>query len=605
MLAQDDFDGMFAFVLAIMACSGHTSALGPAKSIARSLGLWFSPVLLLAGCATPVAPSGGPPDQTPPRLVASLPEAGALHVETDELRLAFSEDVNAGSVVRALTIVPSFSEPLDIDVNREEVRIRFPAALRDSTTYVVTLGTDLQDLRSVKLSAPITLAFSTGDQLDEGRITGTLRDPLRGQGVADVNVFAYALPPDFAATDSLPDPREAEPSYQTQTGADGRFAFEYLRPGPFFVAAVQDLNRSRTADPGEAFAVPAEVPVVASDSADVPDLALYLARRDTVGPELRSVRSASNRRFAVRFDESVLLASRATTAWSVTDTTTGSPATVETVYQTPDVPQQVWLVTDTRAARGHRVALVDPAAVTDSTGNGARGDAVFTPSVAPDTVQTRVAALVPTVAESDTVKALRPDERPGVRFTRAPDSAALALVQITPTDLILADTVADGVTLKITDLGGAERVALTVPRADSTRTVTFTVPTADDLGELVGVVARDSLVGDAPIVVELRLADELLQVTRANATGGFRFEGLPEGEYQLRLIADRDTSGTWTGGTLAPYAPPEALLLVPTPERVRPRWETVIDTLRFGTAPRSAQPSTPPTDVAPLGTDDG
>ncbi|MEM6783027.1 MAG: Ig-like domain-containing protein [Bacteroidota bacterium] len=539
-----------------------------------------------------MAPSGGPPDRTPPRLVASLPEAGALNVETDELRLAFSEDVNAGTVVRALTIVPSFTEPLDIDVNRDEVRIRFPEALRDSTTYVVTLGTDLQDLRSVKLDAPITLAFSTGDQLDEGRITGTLRDPVSGQGVADANVFAYALPMDFAASDSLPDPRVAEPSYQTQTGSDGRFAFEYLRPGPFFVAAVRDANRSRTADAGEPFAVPTDVPTGASDSSDVPDLALYLARRDTVGPVLRSVRSASNRRFAVRFDESVLLASRATTAWSVTDTTTGTPATVETVYQTPDAPQQVWLVTDPRANRGHRVALVDLAAVTDSTGNASSGDAVFSPSVAPDTVQTRVAALVPRVADRDTVKALRPGERPGVRFTRAPDSAGIALVQVDPADLALADTAADGVTLRIADLGAADQVALTFPRADSTRTVTFTVPTASDLGELMGVVARDSLVGDAPIVVELRTVDELLQVTSADAAGAFRFDGLPEGEYQLRLIADRDTSGTWTGGTLAPYAPPEALLLVPTPERVRPRWETVIDTLRFGAAPRLPTPQT-------------
>ena len=181
----------------------------------------------------------------------------------------------------------------------------------------------------------------------------------------------------------------------------------------------------------------------------------------------------------------------------------------------------------------------------------------------------------------------------------------LSLVQVTPTDLILADTDADGVTLRITDLGNAERVALTVPRADSTRTVVFTAPTADDLGELVGVVARDSLVADAPIMVELRLADELLQVARADAAGTFRFEGLPEGEYQLRLIADRDTSGTWTGGTLAPYTPPEALLLVPTPERVRPRWETVIDTLRFGTPPRPVLPTTPAADAAPPETGDG
>ncbi|MEM8558437.1 MAG: Ig-like domain-containing protein, partial [Bacteroidota bacterium] len=342
-------------------------------------------LVFLGGCATPIAPSGGPTDQTPPRLVASLPEAGALRVEADEMRLAFSEDVDASSVQRALSIVPGFAEPFFVDVNRDEVRVRFPEPLRDSTTYVVTLGTDLQDLRNVKLSAPITLAFSTGDQLDAARIEGTLRDPVTGQGVADVNVFAYAIDTtnrdtaDAGRADALvlPDPREALPSYQTQTGSDGRFAFEYLRPGPFFVAAIADQNRSLTADAGEAFAVPPDS-VTRADTVNVVALDLYLAQRDSVGPAIRSVRSASNRRFAVRFDEAVRLTTRAATAWSVADTTTGSPATVEDVYQTPDVPQQVWLVTDPRSARPHRVTLLDSAAVVDSTGNPGQGGSVFT-----------------------------------------------------------------------------------------------------------------------------------------------------------------------------------------------------------------------------------
>jgi hypothetical protein len=118
-------------------------------------------LLLAVGCATPIPPSGGPEDTTPPRLEAAEPAADAVNVRADRLVLTFSEDVDEGSVVRAFGIAPGWETPPDVRVRGRRVEVTFPDSLRANTTYVVTLDTNLRDLRNVALPQPITLAFAT------------------------------------------------------------------------------------------------------------------------------------------------------------------------------------------------------------------------------------------------------------------------------------------------------------------------------------------------------------------------------------------------------------------------------------------------------------
>ena len=66
--------------------------------------LSFALCLLIAGCAQPVAPSGGPADTTPPALEAAEPAADAVHVRADRLVLTFSEGIDEGSARQALSI---------------------------------------------------------------------------------------------------------------------------------------------------------------------------------------------------------------------------------------------------------------------------------------------------------------------------------------------------------------------------------------------------------------------------------------------------------------------------------------------------------------------
>ncbi|WP_420454193.1 Ig-like domain-containing protein [Rubrivirga sp.] len=528
-------------------------------------------LLALGACATPVAPTGGPADTTPPVLVETSPADGATNVTERTLRLTFSERL-ASAAGAAVTVTPAGDVPPEVRVRGREIEVTLPA-LRDSTTYVVTVGTALADQRSVALRAPITVAFATGDVIDRGRIAGVVREPDTGAGVGGLAVWAYALPD----TTARPDARAVAPDYRTETGADGAFRLEYLRPGPYAVAVVQDRNRNSRADPGERFAVaPRPVLRATADSATSAPATFWTTALDTIPPVAQRLRPVSDRRLAVRFSEPVLLRDAAAWAASVAVADSASGAAVPVAwYQPAGSAFEVWaeaarplpaatLVTATPAGR---------AAVADSAG---LGPGPFRLSVAPparaDTVVARFEAFVPSAPDS--VVTLRPGQRPGVRFTTPPGPRLDAVRLRTSGEPVpLSFVTADGVTF-VADSTVAlpSTFALTVPAGDTTRAQRFAVASDREVGAILGRVE-----GEGPVLVEVRPASGAPVVVRADADGAFVADGLLPGPYTLRVWDDRDGDGRWSGGRLAPYVAPEPLVLLAEPVQVRARWEAEID----------------------------
>ena len=237
--------------------------------------LWCA--TLWAACATPLPPGGGPPDDTPPHIVESIPAAGATNVSEASLRIVFAEHINESSFRQALSIIPEPETPPELDWRGPRVDIRLADPLRDSTTYVFTLDTGLRDLHGIALAAPIILAFSTGPTLNAGVLTGRVVHSHDGAPAPGVDVLAYAAQ-DGAPPDSLP----ARPAYRTQTDPDGVFRFEYMTERDWFVAALDDANYNARPDPGESFAPP-PVPVLLADTVQAAlKIPWMLTRIDTV-----------------------------------------------------------------------------------------------------------------------------------------------------------------------------------------------------------------------------------------------------------------------------------------------------------------------------------
>ena len=553
-------------------------------------------LLVLGACATPVAPTGGPTDTTPPTLVESSPADGTTNVTEPTLTLTFSERL-AATAASAVTVTPPSETPPEVRVRARQLEITLPE-LRDSTTYVVTVGTALADQRNVALRAPITLAFATGDAIDRGRIAGRIRQPDSGAGAGGLAVWAYALD-DTLAT---PDPRVVAPDYRTETADDGAFTLEYLRPGPYSVVAVEDRNRNARADAGERFAAPPSPARFARAVAAPPDSAspppdstvseaeaprlgapntgtaepatFWVTALDTIPPVAQRVRALSDRRFALRLSEAVTLRDAAALAGAVamTDSSSGAPVSV-TWYQPQASLFEVYAVAD-------RALSPTPLLVT-SDGTDALADSAglaldpfrlsVTPAVRADTVAARFEAFVPAAADSVT---LGRDARPGVRFT-SPPGALLDVVEVraggAPIDVPFVTR--DGVTF-VADTSASlpVRFSISVPQGDSSAVQRFVRPGPRDLGGVVGRVEADG-----PVLVELRPEAGAPILVAADPDGAFVADGLVPGPYTLRVWADLDGDGQWSGGQLAPYRPPEPLVLLPQPVQVRARWETEID----------------------------
>jgi uncharacterized protein (DUF2141 family) len=511
-----------------------------------------------------------------------LPPSDSVNVATStrRIRLEFSEYVQRGSLPRALSLTPAFDEPLRFDWDGRAVDIELPETLRDSTTYIVNLGTDLQDTRGVSLSEPITIAFSTGPRINQGRIAGRVVEPMRGQPQQGVDIYAYAADSE-AAPDSLPD----RPAYRTQTGEDGTFAFEYLREQRYTVVALRDNNRNRRLDRGEPFAAPPRATFSADSTGTRVPVPWLLASTDTTAPSARRVRPLTRQRVAVRFSEPVRLASRSPGRWLLRDTTRGTDVPVRTVYRSPDASAEVVLRTGTMQATGHRLAVAD-GAVTDTLGNVLASDTVRFEGVSlPDTLQTRFAEFGPPRLEPDSVGQLPllPDVAPTVAFNQGPDAAtvreAVSMQDTLGNRRSISLSSRDGVTFQVrpdTALAPGHVTEVTIDGqalrgADTTYVQRYRRVTADELGELEGrVVLADTAVASmaaAPsregphdtLAADTRRADTLTADTRAADTLG---TDRPPADTTDADAPDADAPDADT--TQAPDAPSDTLQSAPS-----------------------------------------
>jgi uncharacterized protein (DUF2141 family) len=209
--------------------------------------------MLLSSCAMKVAPTGGPQDRTPAMVTEIEPPSGTRNMTEDRITFSFDDYVDR-SVRNAFVIQPTTRFSTSYAGN--EVDVVFEEPLRPNTTYVVTLGTDYRDVRGNTPSEAVAMVFSTGPDLDSGRITGTVTAP----STKGLEVFLYA------SADALPasfDPRTAKPDYRLPIGASGSFQVGGLKDGIYRVIIVRDENKNTTLDANEDFVfAPEDVGVI-------------------------------------------------------------------------------------------------------------------------------------------------------------------------------------------------------------------------------------------------------------------------------------------------------------------------------------------------------
>jgi hypothetical protein len=228
------------------------------------------PLAVMAACAQPGLPPGGPPDREPPQVVRVIPDTNAVNVRRNAIVFEFNEVVSERpqgprTLADAFIVSPSLG-PVGISWRRTRIEVTPGGGLRPNTTYTVRLLPGIVDLASNVDSVGTTVVFSTGPAIAQGVIRGRVFDWAAARHAPGAFVEAVLLP------DSA--------SYAATSDSLGAFTIEHTPPGTYLLRALIDQNRNRLVDPRELFDT---VTIAVADSFERDMLA---AIRDSLGPGL-------------------------------------------------------------------------------------------------------------------------------------------------------------------------------------------------------------------------------------------------------------------------------------------------------------------------------
>ncbi|MDR1760248.1 MAG: Ig-like domain-containing protein [Fibrobacter sp.] len=282
------------------------------------LGILF--LLFLVSCATVVAPGGGPEDKLTPRVAGIYPAPNSINQPTKlDIKVEFDEWINAAVTRGAVLISPPIEKRLRTEVDGSLLSISSAARLDSSTTYTVTVGSGIKDLRGNPLSEPFLLVFSTGPEIDSlsiaGRVLRTsqmIREKqfpsiglyLMGESREQRNYLKKYQDSTFVGPDTLPRLTVEEPLFITQADSNGLFRFRGLKEGRYRVAAFVDLNGNQRMEPITEWAGLGESDVIL-DSAFADTLWLSLSDQDTTALRLETAEQVGNRILQATFSRNV------------------------------------------------------------------------------------------------------------------------------------------------------------------------------------------------------------------------------------------------------------------------------------------------------------
>jgi hypothetical protein len=240
--------------------------------------------LLAAACAHIEAPTGGEEDKQAPQLLTTRPDtfARAPNLRTPAV-FVFDEGLSEERLEEAISVSPRTSA-VAVDKDGGELRVSLRRGWEPNRIYQVVIDSTVQDRFANRIREPIRLVFSTGPEIPETFLSGTVLDRQTAQPAKGVRVEAILRP------DSL--------VYATRTDEAGTFAFAQIPAGEYQVRAFSDPNANRALEPFESRdTAVARVAVGAQ-----PSVELSLVAPDTSAPKPLEA-SAADSAITVRFDD--------------------------------------------------------------------------------------------------------------------------------------------------------------------------------------------------------------------------------------------------------------------------------------------------------------
>lgn len=198
--------------------------------------------LLISSCANQLPPSGGEDDKIPPKIITIIPKPNTTNFKDNKIIFKFDEYVDRRSFEESFYISPQPKGKMKFNWSGKEVEIEFSNSLDKNKTYVITIGKDLKDVRGGnKVETPITFAFSTGEKIDQGGISGK----VYSDNYERVKILCYLK---NGKTENKLNPEKNLPDFITQVSGDGSYKFTNLPEGSYRLFAIIDEDRNNLFD---------------------------------------------------------------------------------------------------------------------------------------------------------------------------------------------------------------------------------------------------------------------------------------------------------------------------------------------------------------------
>jgi hypothetical protein len=545
--------------------------------------------LLLVSCAGQRAPEGGPIDTDPPYVASTIPPNYTTRFRGNSIAIEFNKYVDHRSVEGALFISPSLGQ-LEFDWSGREVEIRFTGTPRRSTTYVVTVGTDVADLHNRnKMAQSFTLAFTTGEDIDHGAIEGRVFPRKETDPALGVMVFAYRL--DGLNADTL-DPRSTKPDYVTQTGKDGGFLLRHLAFGMYRVVAVRDEYKNLLYDPetDEYSTEPEEIALTPSDTLKS-GVWMKLGREDTAAVRLTKAASTNQRHLTLEFSAPIDTSTLQKNWFVIVDTLTRKQLGVRTIYPVFPKMTSAVVVTDSQAyGVGYRLEISTLRGVNGLEISPTANRLTFSGSELKDSLAPRILAI----SLSDSARDIDLQPKFFLQFSdavgREAADKAISLIDSSRNPIPLTLHWLSDASLEISPQGklagkawftlriGMRSVLNLMGRGgrDSLRVFRFQTLDEELFSSIEGFVNDLSLTdarGDVILVARNVSRKEPKEYTaHLSKPGPFVLNDLLEGKYILQAFRDRNGDNRHTTGRIFPFQTSERFTEFPDTLKLRARW---------------------------------
>ena len=202
-------------------------------------------ILLCVGCAQITPLTGGKKDTEAPKLLKATPANASLNFASKTIELQFDEYITLKDVTNQFIITPQTKNFPDIEARGKKVIVKFDEALLPNTTYKLSFGNSIIDLRESNNLPNFEYVFSTGSTIDSLKLKGRVLNSTDLKPAAQILIGLYPE----TSEDSIV--YKDKPLYLIRTDEQGQFSFGYLPDKSFRIAGIKDQNKNLVYDGSE------------------------------------------------------------------------------------------------------------------------------------------------------------------------------------------------------------------------------------------------------------------------------------------------------------------------------------------------------------------